>query len=441
VGKESFEIVNYSAYGLAVIAPEGVDMPNKIKGAAFVVADVELAQVDLRLIRNEKFGSASKAAFEITNEALSCESVCAILETHALIDEHKSMFLRYQVLPATFKERIYEICFRLADLERKVGEMEAKQKSESLRDQAEFEETSSQVLAEHIGQVFSPLFDEIDFFYKTFTERDLRVAFSFFRECLKDQLFQSPFASRSFHKPLGYAGDFEMMNILYRDENVGKGLFAKSIHRFYMRHPNARAVRNRVQYLGEKIRETIGATPAKSRSRILSVASGPAREVQAILDEMPLESIQRAEFTLLDQDLKALQHAKSQIRTICRRRAIEPPVAFTNLAIKNVITDGLSETYDLIYSAGLFDYFSDPVADHAGRQLYRALRPGGRLIIGNFHSSISTRAIMDFALDWQLIYRSEVDLRRLYGGLGGNVQVESEVEGVNLFVVITKPSN
>jgi hypothetical protein len=48
---------------------------------------------------------------------------------------------------------------------------------------------------------------------------------------------------------------------------------------------------------------------------------------------------------------------------------------------------------------------------------------------------------MDFALDWQLIYRSEVDLRRLYGGLGGNVQVESEVEGVNLFVVITKPSN
>jgi extracellular factor (EF) 3-hydroxypalmitic acid methyl ester biosynthesis protein len=74
------------------------------------------------------------------------------------------------------------------------------------------------------------------------------------------------------------------------------------------------------------------------------------------------------------------------------------------------------------------------------KALFERLKPGGQLIIGNFSLKTPNQFGMRIALDWNLIYRSHEDLRRLFGNLGGTFSVEQEPEGVNLFCVIRKTS-
>ena len=125
-------------------------------------------------------------------------------------------------------------------------------------------------------------------------------ALCIFPEQLKELIYQSSFAHRSVAKPLGYAGDFEMMNIIYRNEAAGDSLFGKCLHAYWLSHPEAKAVRNRSRYLfgllSNVIRQYEGA-PLK----IGSIACGPAREVQMILESAEEQNLDltNCEFHLL----------------------------------------------------------------------------------------------------------------------------------------------
>jgi SAM-dependent methyltransferase len=266
---------------------------------------------------------------------------------------------------------------------------------------------------------------------------------AFFREQLNALLYQAPFSHRSMAKPLGYAGDFEMMNIIYRNEHAGDSLFGKCLHAHWLDHPEAKAVRNRSRYLFGLLSHVIR-TAAGAPLKIGSIACGPAREVQMIIESSKEQELDLAncEFHLLDQDIKALKHSHERLWEIAKVMDSPVKLNFINRAIKNVITRGLEQRdFDLIYSAGLFDYFSDPVAQLGAKALFKHLKPGGRLVIGNFNLTTPNQFMMRLALDWSLIYRSVDDLKRLYGNLGGDLSIEQEPEGVNLFCVIRKPAS
>src|SRR5918992_5129403 len=66
---------------------------------------------------------------------------------------------------------------------------------------------------------------------------------------LHPHLLCSPFAYRTYHKPLGYAGDYEMVNMILRDPNEGSSLFAKSVNLWFLTQAPAAAHRNRIKYL------------------------------------------------------------------------------------------------------------------------------------------------------------------------------------------------
>lgn len=67
---------------------------------------------------------------------------------------------------------------------------------------------------------------------------------------------------------------------------------------------------------------------------------------------------------------------------------------------------------DLVYSIGLIDYFNDQLVVKLA-DAHQILRPGGRLVLGNFHPSNPSKAFMDYVLDWRLLHRS----RRGHGPL------------------------
>ena len=86
----------------------------------------------------------------------------------------------------------------------------------------------------------------------------------------------------------------------------------------------------------------------------------------------------------------------------------------------------------------MFDYLSDAVANTAAKKIFESVRPGGKLIIGNFNVNNPNQVVMDYALDWKLIYRSEKDLLNLFSDVGGKLSIEKENLDLNLFCVIQK---
>jgi cyclopropane fatty-acyl-phospholipid synthase-like methyltransferase len=94
-----------------------------------------------------------------------------------------------------------------------------------------------------------------------------------------------------------------------------------------------------------------------------------------------------------------------------------------------------------MYSVGLIDYLTDEHVVALINFCHDALRPGGRLILGNFHTSNPDKAMMDYLVDWRLIHRTEDDLNRLYeqSKFGKPCsRILWEDQGINLFAECVK---
>ena len=136
------------------------------------------------------------------------------------------------------------------------------------------------------------------------------------------------------------------------------------------------------------------------------------------------------EFILLDQDRSAHEVAHQHLTRILleqHRGTLPVDVHCLHFSVRQLLkprTDEdervVNETLagvDLIYSAGLYDYLSQPVAASLTKLLYGRLRPGGRLLIGNLVETADSTWVMDYILDWRLLYRTEETLMALANGL------------------------
>ncbi len=196
--------------------------------------------------------------------------------------------------------------------------------------------------------------------------------------------------------------------------------------------PAAIAVKNRRHVLTTEIKALVEATPDRP-ARITSMACGPAREV---FDSFAaIDAPKRLEVTLIDMDIKALSFVEDQIpgRHVRRQLKFEPEnLIYLALGRRQLdLTD-----QDLVYSIGLIDYFSDQLVIKLLDYVYRTLRPGGRVILGNFHPDNTTRAVMDHVLEWRLIHRSEADMDRLFEASAfgrPSTRVLWEPQRINLF--------
>src|SRR5690606_21713648 len=94
----------------------------------------------------------------------------------------------------------------------------------------------------------------------------------------------APFVHRTYEKPLGYAGDYEMVNMILRDPLEGASIFAKVVNSYFLAAPPAEAHRNRIDYLTEMLSdETRRRVRTGKVARIFNLGCGPAREVQSFL--------------------------------------------------------------------------------------------------------------------------------------------------------------
>lgn len=247
---------------------------------------------------------------------------------------------------------------------------------------------------------------------KNLTKAQREVQGFFFRKQLWDFIRESNFMTRTNVKPRGYSGDYRMMHMIYQNKYTGKTIFSKLFHKYPLETKAAEAVRNRIQIVAEKISKLANNS---NNFEIMSVACGPALELQKILKSS--EDFARYNFTLLDQDHEALSAAKDNLNLLENKFKKKTNVTYLNESVRTLLrSQNMLEgkgKYDFIYSMGLFDYLAPPAARAIFIKLFSMLKPGGTLLIGNFHHLCPDREFLEYWLDWVLYYRNEEEMQEL----------------------------
>ena len=299
-----------------------------------------------------------------------------------------------------------------------------------------------QIIIDTEGRKFMGFLDEklaeLERMVRGFTREEHECHGYFFRRLLWNMIMSSSFMRRTNLKPRGYAGDYIMMKMLYLNRYEGDSTFSKLMHKHPVEHPAAQAVRNRRNLITQTFKKARGDCASKGkRVKILSVACGPAWELQDILSSP--EECERYCITLLDQDQSALDEAAGLVADLERELNAKIRVTYLNESVRTLLKSStLVEKwgrFDFIYSMGLFDYLTPPVAMGILGKLFQLLEIGGDLLIGNFHDANPSRCYMEYWLDWVLYYRNEEEFLGLMpDGTGGQATVLFEDTKSQMFL-------
>lgn len=263
-------------------------------------------------------------------------------------------------------------------------------------------------------------YDEFTAIVNNLEDQELEM----FRDVIQDSLNKNTLIGHGFVKPYGYPGDYSLIHNIYK-EYVNPDSRYSNWDRFFQDQAGAQAVRNRKDYFLCRCAELD--KEGEGEKRVLILGSGPATDVHEYMKDHPGTKIK---FDLVDFDQNAIDFARSQ------NSAFESNIDYFKI---NVLRFKPYHWYDLIWSAGLFDYFKDKHFIYMINKYYKYLNPGGEFIIGNFSTSNPTRRLMEVLSDWYLNHRSKLDLVRMAleaKAIEDLVEVDMEALGVNLFLRI-----
>lgn len=221
-------------------------------------------------------------------------------------------------------------------------------------------------------------------------------------------------------KPHGYAGDFEIIDRIYQ-HHVSADPVLANWDRLFHRQAAPKAVRNRKTYFHHLLdhHEAVGAP------HILKIGVGPGRSMFEWLSANPSS---KATFDCVEIDPNAVRYA-----TELNHRFLDRIQFFR----KNCLKFEPTQQYELIWAAGIFDYFDDTTFLQMVQRLLVAVAPGGELVIGNFADTSPSRPSMEFGLEWILHHRSADQLVVLAMQCGvprERIAIGCEELGVNLFL-------
>ena len=228
-----------------------------------------------------------------------------------------------------------------------------------------------------------------------------------------------------YNKPLGYPGDFRMMNYIYDygDKYLGKSSYEKFVNYYTCRVPICRCNRNRKEYLKENILKVILDNEHKKVVKMTSIASGAAREMLELLASGKID--RDVELTLYDFERKIEDYINLEYKKIPKKLKDKLKINYIfkdikELILKNTVDDQLNGQ-DFIYSIGIFDYLPERVAIKMCKKIFGLLNEGGKMMLCNAsENNASHRAYYEVLGDWNMIYRNEDDFIRWGDSIGSH---------------------
>lgn len=232
-------------------------------------------------------------------------------------------------------------------------------------------------------------------------------------------IHEDPFTFRAFRKPRGYAGDAELLDLIYGPEEKWPGPsgspLGMNIYRYTSAAPAAEGVRARRGFIADLIDRITTDSPGV---HILAVAAGHLREA-CLASAVRRRRIGR--FVALDSDPVSMEEVKRAYGSY----GVETVAAPFSHLITGRVDMG---KFDLAYTTGLFDYLSNATGRRLVRTMFDMLNPGGQLVVANFMPGIRDIGYMEAFMDWRLIYRNRYDMADLTMEID-----ESELRFMTLF--------
>lgn len=351
-----------------------------------------------------------------------------------------------QVIP-NFKLVVSDIQGFLVDFRRWMEQLEFAVRSHSNQDRQSVEEDVIKQLTEPAQETVAEFFRRFEAAADSVPEELEPLHRAYVKRQLHPLVLCAPFSWRTFYKPLGYAGDYEMVNMMLRQPYEGSSMFAKVLNSFFLSFAPVVAHRNRIQFLAAELKAEIERVREDGRrTRIFNLGCGPAQEIQRLLED---DASDDADFLLLDFNEETLGSAKKTLTSLVekhqRKTVIETDLKSVHQILREATRPGSGfklNSYDVVYCAGLFDYLSDKVCKRLMGLFYRILAPGGLLIATNVHANNPARHWMEFVVDWHLVYRDDEQFRGLApeGFDSKNAEVICDETGVNIFMKVRKPA-
>lgn len=305
-----------------------------------------------------------------------------------------------------------------------------------------------QTVDERVRPVMSELFGRFEIATKSI-EPELRfIHANYIKRLLHPLVLCSPFMHRSFQKPLGYAGDYEMVNMMMAERFRGDTSFAKVLNSYFLSTPPVVAHQNRVSYLTQMlVDETCRVSLDGRRTRVFNLGCGPALEIQDFLARSELSN--SVDFSLLDFNDETIIHVSAvlqELRTTYRRSTsidcIKKSVMQLLKEANRFRSEKTEPSYDVVYCAGLFDYLTAPVCQKLMTLFYEMLAPGGVLVATNVYAINPSKNWMEYSVDWHLIYRDRNEMVAIRPSQveASDVDIKSDPSGLNLFLEVRKPA-
>lgn len=268
--------------------------------------------------------------------------------------------------------------------------------------------------------------------HKAFAQRELHAL-----------VMCSPFCHRTYTKPLGYAGDYEMVNMLLRDPWEGANIYAKVVNSILIQSDTAQAHRNRIVMLEENIkREAKRVASQGKRCKILNVGCGPAAEVERfILNE---DIANNCDITLIDFNKETLYYAKMRLNAAKKsKKRYGTKLSYKHSSISELLKmsserkEPVEAAYDLVYCAGLFDYLKTAICKRVVRLFYHYTLREGIVIVTNVLPKHPVKVCLEHILEWYLILRDTQDMLQLAPESSVS-KVLKDKKGVNIFLKLRK---
>ncbi|MGH6828090.1 MAG: hypothetical protein ACREFW_04190 [Rhizomicrobium sp.] len=432
VKSSSYQLHDISLTGIAVLAKQAVEDELCLGETVPVIlqqAGLSIFEGRARVCRNECTAFGSKLAFTLVDSYVDFDRLLS-RNAQAQIAQHGSLLAgeRNALVPREYRAFCSDVLGFLRSYQAILDENRhlAGRLSHAFDDVGAFEACESRV----IEQWRALWLTGNDLVRQVMADRDAREATKEFTELvLTPEMRGGAIWDRSYAKPLGYPGDYRIMNQVYDWERQGAGVYRQLLHRLGLEV--AECIATRMQLVKARIADLVRERGQEGPARILSLGSGPAREIQLFL-ESPQARSGKAEFTLVDQEAEALAYAYDHLYPLVLSHGDQARLKSLNLSFTDILraNGGLHQVppQNLIYSLGLIDYLSDRRARLLVRRLYAALAPGGLLIIANMNeTALSNLWPMEFIADWSLAYRDEAEMKAWTEGLGAR-QCWTELE-------------
>lgn len=269
--------------------------------------------------------------------------------------------------------------------------------------------------------------------------RDNQLASSELWQAAKPWLERGSLQMRARSKPRGYAGDYELLEQLW-DRTVSPDPLGRHFDHYFQGQAAVHAVRARIEQAAAAIVAHRLERPQEPY-RVLDIGSGPAIELALAAETLAEADSQPITFRLLDLDDAALENARRRLaeradpsRIECHRENL-----FRLSSLGRA--EPLVSEVDFCLSLGFFDYLEDEAATALLERIWRGLRAGGMLLVGNFLPGHASRAYMEWFGNWYLIYRTAEQLAQLALRAGipqACVTVGAERTGIDLFLCARK---